>query len=150
MIIWRIHALTDQLRSGRFSAQQVLPYLVSAVLLASLMLVFADWSRPWDRDDFETSIDSLTTLINGVISAFGLHACYRANGGVAGAQLAERICALGVVLFFRFLVWGVLALIFWAYVAGLWFESVDLISVLFVVLFWVQLRHYIRVVAVAR
>jgi hypothetical protein len=156
MIIWRIHRLTDQLRSGHFSAQQMRPYLVAAMLWASAAFIFADWSRPWDRDEFEAGVDSLSTLINGVISAFGVHWCYRANGGGSGAQLAARLWALGVVLFVRFLVGGMIALIGWVLAIEYLnpplrpaFEELDLLSVVLTALFWVRLRHHIATVAVS-
>jgi hypothetical protein len=153
MIIWNIHALTDQLR-GRFSARQIRPYLMAAVLLASLMFVFADWSRPWDRDSFEAGVDSLTTLLNGAISAGGVYWCYKANGGSSGMQLAERLCALGVVLFVRFAVWSVLALIAGITLFGSSFqptlESFDLFSVLLIPLFWIRLSYYVAAVRTPR
>lgn len=155
MIIWRIHKLADQLRSGEFSARQVRPYLMAAVLWASAAFVFADWSRPWGRDDFETAVDSITTLINGVISAIGVYSCYRANGGASGSQLAERLTALGTALLVRFLVLVTLVLFVWIYISArlnavsqFSFENFDLFSVLMVALYWVRLRHYVGTVAV--
>jgi hypothetical protein len=153
MIIWRIRTLSDRLRQGRFTARQALPYLIAAIVAVTLTFVFTDWSRPWDRDEFETGVDSLTTLMNGLISAIGLYACYRANGGVDGVQLAERICVIGVVLFLRFVVAGVLALAIWAYATvSLNFfrpplEGFDLLSLLVVALFWVRLRSHVAFVA---
>lgn len=149
MIIWRIRALVDRLRQGPLSARQVLPYLIAAMVSATMISVFTDWSRPWDTDEFETGVDSLTTLVNGLISAIGLYACYRANGGVDGIQLAERICAIGFVLFLRFVVFAVLAFVLWAYATvslNLFrrsLEDFDLLSLLVVALFWVRLRSHV-------
>jgi hypothetical protein len=156
MTIWRIQTLLDRLRQGQLTARQMLPYLIAATLSATLIFVLTDWSRPWDRDEFETGVDSLTTLMNGLTSAIGLYACYRANGGVDGVQLAERICAIGVVLFLRFVVIGVLAFAIWAYATvslnlfRLSLEDFDLLSLLVVALFWVRLRSHVVSVAQPR
>jgi hypothetical protein len=156
MTIWRMRTLLDRLRQGQLSARQLLPYLITATVAATLIFVFTDWSRPWDRDEFATGVDSLTTLMNGLTSVIGLYACYRANGGVDGVQLAERICAIGVVLFLRFVVIGVLAFAIWAYVTvslNLFrpsLEDFDLLSLLVVALFWVRLRSHVFSVAQPR
>lgn len=156
MNFWRIRTLTDRLRQGQLTARQVLPYLFSAMMSVTLIFVFTDWSRPWDRDEFEAGVDSLTTLTNGIISVIGLYACYRANGGTEGVQLAERVCAIGVVLFLRFVVFGVLAFGVWAYATvslNLFrpsLEDFDFFSLLVVALFWIRLRIHVASVAQPR
>ncbi len=118
--------------------------------------MLADWSRPWDRDEFETAVDSLTTLANGLISAIGIYSCYRANGGVDGVQFSERISAIGFVVFVRFLGFGVLAFIIWAFATVYWnlprpsYESFDLLSLLIVALFWARVRSYVAATAQPR
>jgi hypothetical protein len=153
MIVWQIRRLSDRLRQGPLTARQALPYLIAAMASVTLIFVFADWSRPWDRDEFETGVDSLTTLVNGLISVVGLYACYRANGGVDGLQLVERVCAIGFVLFLRFIVPGLLAFIAWTYatvslhVLRLSLEELDVLSLLVVALFWIRLRSHVASVA---
>lgn len=154
MIIWRIRTLVDQLRHSRLTARQLLPYLISAAAACTLTFVFADWSRPWDRDEYETAVDSLTTLLNGLISASGIYSCYRANGGADGVQFPERLSALGFVVFVRFLVFGVLAFITWAYVSVSFnlpvrpaYEDFDFLSLLIVALFWVRVRGHVAAVS---
>ena len=153
MVVWRIRVLSSQLKEAQFAAGQILPYLVAALVFVTLIFVFTDWSRPWDRDEFETAVDSLTTLMNGVISVVGLYACYRANGAASGVQLVERVCAIGVVLFVRFLVFTALAFTIWAYAMvylNLWrpsWEELDLLSLLLVALYWVRLRSHVAYVA---
>ena len=68
MTIWRIQTLLHRLRQGQLTARQMLLYLIAATVSATLIFVFTDWSRPWDRDEFETGVDSLTTLMNGTAS----------------------------------------------------------------------------------
>jgi hypothetical protein len=151
--MWRIRTLSDRLRQGPLTARQALPYLIAAMASVTLIFVFADWSRPWDRDEFETGVDSLTTLANGLISAVGLYACYRANGGVDGLQLVERVCAIGFVLFLRFIVFGLLAFIVWAYATvplNLYrpsLEELDVLSLLVIALFWMRLRSHVASIA---
>ena len=153
MIIWRIRTLSELLRRSHFKARHILPYLIVAMALVTLVFVFTDWSRPWDRDEFEAGIDSLTTVANGLLSCIGLYLCYRANGADDGANLAERLCTLGVVLFVRFLVIGALAFIAWAYVTVAFnlyqpsLEEFDLLSLLVVALFWLRLRSHVATVA---
>ncbi|HKS57617.1 MAG TPA: hypothetical protein VJS12_20130 [Steroidobacteraceae bacterium] len=120
----------------------------------TLTFVFTDWSRPWDRDEFETAIDSLTTLANGLISAIGIYWSYRANGGADGVQFAERIVAIGFVVFVRFVVFSVLAAILWIY-AAVYFkfsfrpslQDLDFVSLALVTLFWVRVRSHVASVA---
>lgn len=151
--MWRIRTLSNRLRQGPLTARQALPYLIAAMASVTLIFVFADWSRPWDRDEFETAVDSLTTLANGLISAVGLYACYRANGGVDGLQFVERVCAIGFVLFLQFIVFGLLAFIVWAYATvslNLFrpsLEELDVLSLLVVALFWMRLRSHVASIA---
>jgi hypothetical protein len=154
MIIWRIRTLVDRLGHSHLTARQLMPYLIAAAAACTLAFVFADWVRPWDRDDFETAVDSLTTLANGLISAIGIYACYRANGGADGVQFAERISAIGFVVLVRFFVFGALALIIWAFATVYFnfpirpsFEDFDLLSLLIVALFWVRVRSYVAATA---
>ena len=149
MIIWRIRRLVDRLRDNRLTARQLMQYLIAAAGAFALTSVAAEWSRPWDRDEFETAVDSLTTLVNGLISAIGIYSCYRANGGVEGVQFAERISAIGFVVFVRFLAFGALAFLIWAYATvsfnlpRLSYESFDLLSLLIVPLFWARVRTHV-------
>lgn len=124
MIVWQIRTLSDRLRQGPLTARQALPYLIAAIASVTLTFVFADWSRPWDRDEFETGVDSLTTLVNGLISVVGLYACYRANGGVDGLQLAVSLHVLRPSL-----------------------EELDVLSLLVVALFWIRLRSHVASIA---
>lgn len=104
-------------------------------------------------DEFETGVDSLTTLANGLISSVGLYACYRANGGVDGLQLVERVCAIGFVLFLRFIVFGLLVFIVWAYATVSLnldrpsLEELDVLSLLVIALFWMRLRSHVASIA---
>jgi hypothetical protein len=149
MIIWRIQTLVDRLRRSHLTARQLMPYLIAAAAACSLTFVLADWSRPWDRDEFETAVDSLTTLANGLISAIGIYSCYRANGGIDGVQFPERISAIGFVVFVRFVAFGVLAFIIWAYATVYLnlprpsYESFDFLSLLIVALFWARVRSHV-------
>jgi hypothetical protein len=153
MITWRIRILSDRLRQGPLTARQALPYLIAAMASVTLIFVFADWSRFWDRDEFETGVDSLTTLVNGLISAVGLYACYRANGGIDGVHLVERVCAMGFVLFVRFMVFGLLASTVWVYATVSLelfrpsLEELDVLSLLVVALFWMRLRSHVASIA---
>jgi hypothetical protein len=153
MILWRIRELSDRLRQSPLTARQALSYRIAAMASVTLIFVFADWSRPWDRDEFETGVDSLTTLANGLISAIGLYTCYRVNGGANGVHLVERVCAIGFVLFLRFVVFGLLAFAVAAYATvslhlfRLSLEELDVLSVLVVALFWIRLRSHIRLCA---
>jgi hypothetical protein len=134
----------------------MLSFLIAAMVSVTLIFVVTDWSRPWGRDEFETGVDSLATLMNGLISVIGLCACYRANGGTGSVQLAERICAIGVVLFLRFVVLTVLVFIIWAYATVSFnlfrpsLEDFDVLSSLLVTLFWVRLRSHVASVAQPR
>ena len=154
MVVWRIRRLVARLRQGPLTARQVLPYLVAAMAACTLTFVFTDWSRPWDRDEFEAAIDSVTTLANGLISAVGIYWSYRANGGPEGAQFVERISSIGFVVFVRFVVFTVLGAILWIYAAVYFkfafrpaFEELDLLSLALVTLFWVRVRSHVASVA---
>jgi hypothetical protein len=153
MIVWRVHALSNRLKERPLTARESLPYLIAALVAATLVFVFTDWSRPWDRDEFETGVDSLTTVINGLVSVLGLYACYRANGARDGVELVGRVCAIGVVLFVRFVVFGAVALVIWLCLAPYltsWrpsWEDLDLLSLFVVVLYWTRLRSYVAYVA---
>ena len=157
MIIWRIGSLVERLGNRPLSSREILPYALASAVLASLAFVVADWLRPWDRDDFEAAVDSATTLLAGVISAFGVWACYRANGTTNGVELANRLLAIGFVLFVRFVIIWAVAFVVWAYVAvgfNLSFrpalEDLDLLFVFVVALFWYRLQRHIGSVASAR
>lgn len=153
MIIWRVRALSDRLSEGPLTARESLPYLAALLVAITLSFVFADWSRPWDRDYFEAGVDSATTLLNGLISVIGLYACYRANGAAGGVQLVERVCAIGVVLFVRFVVISVVAFVIWAY-AVVYFnlyrpslEEFDLLLLAVLVLYWARVRSHVAYTA---
>ena len=157
MIIWRIGRLVEQIGKRPLSSRELLPYAIASTILAALAIVTADWLRPWDRDDFEAAVDSATTLLAGVVSAFGVWVCYRANGDASGAEFADRLLAIGLVLFVRFIVIFAVAFVAWAYVSVTFkfgfrpsFEDLDLIFVLLVALFWFRLYKHIRSVAHAR
>jgi hypothetical protein len=157
MIIWRIGRLVEQIGRQPLSSRELLPYAIASAILAALAFVVADWLRPWDRDDFEAVVDSVTTLLAGVISGLGIWACYRANGGKSGAELADRLLAIGFVLFVRFIVISALAFVIWAYAAVSlnWgfrpaFEELDLLFVGVVILFWFRLHGHIESVARVR
>ena len=154
MTLWRIRTLVDRLRSSPLTAREVMSYLIAVIAACTLVLVFTNWSRPWDRDEFEAAVDSLTTLAGGLISGAGLYCCYRANRGADGLQFADRVCAIGFVLFVRFVVFSTLAFILWAYLTVAVnspfrpsYEDLDLLFLLIVTLFWFRLRSHIASVA---
>ena len=143
--------------SRSLSAREALPYAVASAICATLAFVVADWWRPWDRDEFEAAADSATTLLAGAVSAFGVWACYRANGAANGIEISDRLLVVGLVLFIRFVVISSVAFLLWAYVAVGFnlsfrptFEDLDLLFVFVVALFWYRLQAHIRVVARAR
>jgi hypothetical protein len=157
MIIWRVGRLIEQMSNRSLSSREVLPYALASAILASLVFVAADWLRPWDRDEFEATIDSATTLLAGVISAFGVWACYRANGTTHGVELVDRLLTIGFVVFVRFVVVCSIASVVWIYVAVSFkfdfrptFEDLDLLFVFVVALFWYRLQRHVRSVAHAR
>lgn len=157
MIIWRIGRLVERIGNRPLSSRELLPYVIASALLAALAFVATDWSRPWDRDDFEAAFDSATTLLAGAISAFGIVACYRANGGASGIEFLDRLLAIGFVLFVRFVIVSAVTFVAWIYSTAIFhiqfrpsFEDLDLIFVAVVALFWFRLRGHIRSVAHAR
>jgi hypothetical protein len=157
MIIWRIGRLVEKLGKHPMSSRELLPYAIVSVIFTALAIVAADWLRPWDRDDFEAAVDSATTLLAGVVSAFGVWSCYRANGGASGSGFADRLLAIGLVLSVRFVVIFAVTFVAWVYVAETFnfefrpsFEGLDLLFVLVVALFWFRLHRHIRAVAHAR
>ena len=157
MIIWRIGRLVEQLGNRPLLPRELLPYAIASAVLAALAFATADWLRPWDRDDFEAAVDSATTLLAGVISGFGIWACHRANGGESGAEFADRLLAIGFVLFVRFVVVFAVAFVAWACMAISFnfgfrpsLEDLDLLFAAAVALFWFRLHRHIGSVARAR
>ena len=157
MIIWRIGRLVERIGNRPLSSRELLPYLIASALLAALAFIAADWLRPWDRDDFEAAFDSTTALLAGVISAFGIIACYRANGGPIGIEFLDRLLAIGFVLFVRFVIVTAVTFVVWIYMTAIFhiqfrpsFEDLDLIFVAVVALFWFRLREHVSSVARAR
>jgi hypothetical protein len=157
MIIWRIGRLVEHIGNRPLSSRELLPYAIATALLIALAFVAADWSRPWDRDDFEAAFDSVTTLLAGVVSAFGIIACYRANGSASGIEFPDRLLAIGFVLFVRFVIVSAVTFVVWIYMTAIFhiqfrpaFEDLDLLFVVVAVLFWFRLRKHITSVARAR
>jgi len=134
--------------------REALSYLVAALAAVTSIFILNDLSSLWDRDTFEAAVDTLVVLLKGLISAVGLYSCYTANGGVDGAQLAERVCAIAVVLFVRFAVYFGLAFLAWAHLTfnldaplGFLYEGWGILSLVMVALFWIRLRTHIATVA---
>ena len=134
--------------------REALSYLVAALAAVTSIFIVNDLSNLWDRDTFEAAVDALVILLKGSISAAGLYSCYKANGGVDGTQLAERVCAIAVILFVRFAVYFGLAFIAWAYHTfnldapfGVLYEGWGILSLFIVALFWIRLRAHIAAVA---
>lgn len=157
MIIWRIRRLVELAGSRALSSRELLPYALTSAIVAFLAFIVAEWLRPWDRDGFETAVDSVTTLLAGVTSAIGVWTCYRANGSANGVELADRLLAIGFVLFVRFVVISAVAFSIWTYVTVGFnlnfrpsFEDFDLLFILVVALFWYRLQRHIGSVARAR
>ncbi|PXF30512.1 hypothetical protein WH50_14870 [Pokkaliibacter plantistimulans] len=100
MFYWNINKLKLQLINEGLSQRALFVYIFIFVMLSELVTLLLPFGKQHEPD----TLNILAAVADFVICMLGLFGCYRANGGKAGQQFAERFFSIGIVLMARFVV----------------------------------------------
>ncbi|MDH2436604.1 hypothetical protein QCD60_29250 [Pokkaliibacter sp. MBI-7] len=98
MYYWNIKKLKLQLINEGLSQRALFVYIFIYVMLSELVTLLL----PFGTQQAPDTANILVAMAEFVICGMGLFGCYRANGGKAGQQFAERFFSIGIVLLARF------------------------------------------------
>ncbi|MGH8637162.1 MAG: hypothetical protein ACREUZ_08520 [Burkholderiales bacterium] len=99
MYFWKIEHLKQDLAAGDFGDQKAAPYILASVALGAFAMATAGYF-PYEDINLWTYSESVLFVLAPII---GTVAAYRANGGNAGIDFANRYFSLGFVLLIRLL-----------------------------------------------
>jgi hypothetical protein len=96
---WSTRKARTQLSTNSLSQRDAAGYM----FVSSLIYTYVVYATAWGgRYQHWTMLFEAVVVV--VITGFGVHECYSANGGRAGRDFVHRFCVLGVPLSLRLLV----------------------------------------------
>jgi hypothetical protein len=107
MYFWKIGLLRERLGERGLSQSALFVYIflftvINAALIEFVLLIPSEGAT--------RAVDFISPLLGVTIIAAGTYFCYRANGGGAGREFAERFFSIGFVVGLRVLVVFIAAL----------------------------------------
>ena len=115
MYLWNIDQLKEDLVETGLSQSELFKYIFVYVVLSSIVIELV-YAYPAESLN---SLDHMQSIFSLLLTGIGTYLCFRANGGAAGKNFAERFFSRGLVIVIRFLALFVpllilLAIVFWS------------------------------------